>query len=130
MIDLPQIIKLELEDCSDAMVDYVEKLQTRCNELVAQSAEWQRLAFEGSAHVQLVLSRVDEYLDRDSMRADLMLYQGPSFADHDREIAARAVERAADDLASLVTAPAGIHTAAIIKLNLHANKIRAGEVDL
>lgn len=36
MREIPNTIRLELEDCSDVMVEYVESLQTHCNELAAQ----------------------------------------------------------------------------------------------
>jgi len=47
---------------------------------------------------------------------------------HLAEIRAQAVEYAADQLANLITAPPGLHSSAVVKLNRIADSIRQGEV--
>lgn len=136
MSNLPQIIKLELEDCSDAMVDYVEQLQTRCNELAAQV---QKLRVAAT----VVLNSRDKdgittsglFAKFEELSKALSFLPDEYLADHDREVAARGVDEFIDLFqehypAFCVERP--FHRP--VKMLKHCrdiydNKIRAGEVD-
>lgn len=122
-----------------ALADEIAELRqiavnrTKEAELAKRTAnELQQQNTELAAQVDLLQSFLMQvkYRNPEITIPDFLMRTGQCLAEHDREVAARAVEKAAEELASLVTAPAGMHMAAVIKLNLYSNKIKSGKVTL
>lgn len=96
----------------DALAAQVEVLGDKLSEVVAL------LDVDGMTAVQWLLDNCQEIESLTNM--------GPQ--QHLAEIRAQAVEYAADQLANLITAPPGLHSSAVVKLNRIADSIRRGEV--